>query len=79
MSHRGGLAFYVTSHGFGHLNRSCAVINKIPLDVPVTIRSRSPQCSNMLGSLRTITGTSSGILLITAQERLRWPNPWLVT
>ena len=39
MSHRGGLAFYVTSHGFGHLNRSCAVINKIPLDVPVTIRS----------------------------------------
>ena len=39
MSHRGGLAFYVTSHGFGHLNRSVAVINRIPLDVPVTIRS----------------------------------------
>ena len=39
MSRRGGIAFYVTSHGFGHLNRSVAVINRIPLDVPVTIRS----------------------------------------
>jgi hypothetical protein len=39
MSQRGGIAFYVTSHGFGHLNRSVAVINLIPLDVPVTIRS----------------------------------------
>ena len=38
MSHRGGIAFYVTSHGFGHLNRSVAVINRIPVDVPVTIR-----------------------------------------
>jgi hypothetical protein len=33
------IAFYVTSHGFGHLNRSVAVINLIPPDVPVTIRS----------------------------------------
>ena len=39
MSRRGGIAFYVTSHGFGHLNRSVAVINLIPGDVPVTIRS----------------------------------------
>jgi hypothetical protein len=39
MSRRGGVAFYVTSHGFGHLNRSVAVINRIPGDVPVTIRS----------------------------------------
>jgi hypothetical protein len=39
MSRAGGIAFYVTSHGFGHLNRSVAVINLIPLDVPVTIRS----------------------------------------
>jgi hypothetical protein len=39
MSRRGGIAFYVTSHGFGHLNRSVAVINLIPSDVPVTIRS----------------------------------------
>ena len=34
----GGLAVYVTSHGFGHLNRSVAVINRMPVDVPVTIR-----------------------------------------
>ena len=39
MSERGGLVVYVTSHGFGHLNRSVAVINRIPADVPVTIRS----------------------------------------
>ncbi len=39
MSRRGGIAFYVTSHGFGHLNRSVAVINLIPPEVPVTIRS----------------------------------------
>ena len=39
MSHpRGGIAFYVTSHGFGHLNRSVAVINRLPEAVPVTIR-----------------------------------------
>jgi len=34
----GGLAVYVTSHGFGHLNRAVAVINLLPADVPVTIR-----------------------------------------
>ncbi len=39
MSLRGGIAFYVTSHGFGHLNRSVAVINRIPAGVPVAIRS----------------------------------------
>ncbi len=39
MGQRGGLAVYVTSHGFGHLNRSVAVINRMPRDVPVTIRS----------------------------------------
>ena len=38
MSQPGGLAVYVTSHGFGHLNRSVAVINRMPLDVPVTIK-----------------------------------------
>ncbi len=43
MSHprRGGVAIYVTSHGFGHLNRSVAVINKIPRTVPVVIRCDS--------------------------------------
>ena len=38
MADRGGLAVYVTSHGFGHLNRAVAVINRVPADVPVTIR-----------------------------------------
>ena len=37
----GRLAVYVTSHGFGHLNRTAAVLNQIPADVPVTIRSNS--------------------------------------
>jgi hypothetical protein len=36
----GGLAVYVTSHGFGHLHRTAAVVNRIPMDVPVVIRSR---------------------------------------
>ena len=33
------LAFYVTSHGFGHLNRAVAVINHVPAQSPVVIRS----------------------------------------
>ena len=33
------LAVYVTSHGFGHLNRAVAAINRVPEDVPVVIRS----------------------------------------
>jgi hypothetical protein len=39
MSMRGGIVAYVTSHGFGHLNRSVAVLNRLPPDVPLTIRS----------------------------------------
>ena len=44
MKHRtaraeGMLVVYVTSHGFGHLNRTAAVLNRVPEDVPVTIRS----------------------------------------
>lgn len=39
MGQPGGLAVYVTSHGFGHLNRSVAAINRVPEGVPVTIRS----------------------------------------
>jgi len=35
------LVVYVTSHGFGHLNRTAAVLNRVPVDVPVTIRSHS--------------------------------------
>jgi hypothetical protein len=37
----GGLAVYVTSHGFGHLNRTAAVLNQVPPDVAVTIRSHA--------------------------------------
>lgn len=39
MGQPGGIAVYVTSHGFGHLNRSVAAINRVPAEVPVTIRS----------------------------------------
>jgi hypothetical protein len=34
----GGLLVYVTSHGFGHLNRTVAVLNRLPLTLPITIR-----------------------------------------
>jgi hypothetical protein len=33
------LAVYVTSHGFGHLNRVSAVLNLVPPDVPIAVRS----------------------------------------
>lgn len=39
MAEHGRLVVYVTSHGFGHLNRAVAVINRMPSAVPVTIRS----------------------------------------
>jgi hypothetical protein len=35
----GGLAVYVTSHGFGHLSRTAAVLNRLPHEIPVSIRS----------------------------------------
>lgn len=38
MSERGGLVVYVTSHGFGHLNRTVAVLNRIPASIPIAIR-----------------------------------------
>jgi hypothetical protein len=34
-----GLAVYVTSHGFGHLNRTAAVVNRMPRSIPVSVRS----------------------------------------
>jgi hypothetical protein len=37
----GGVAVYVTSHGFGHLNRTAAVVNRIPRGIPVSIRSHA--------------------------------------
>jgi hypothetical protein len=33
------VAVYVTSHGFGHLNRTAAVVNRIPREISVSIRS----------------------------------------
>ncbi len=33
----GGLAVYVTSHGFGHLNRTVAVLNRLPAELPLEI------------------------------------------
>jgi hypothetical protein len=41
MANRGGVAVYVTSHGFGHLNRVVAPINHLPLDIPVIIRCQA--------------------------------------
>jgi len=35
----GGVVVYATSHGFGHLNRTAVVVNRVPREVPVTIRS----------------------------------------
>jgi hypothetical protein len=35
------VAVYVTSHGFGHLNRTAAVVNRIPRRIPVSIRSHA--------------------------------------
>jgi len=37
----GGLAVYVTSHGFGHLNRTAAVLNRVPPDIAVTVKSHA--------------------------------------
>jgi hypothetical protein len=37
----GGLAVYVTSHGFGHMNRTVAVLNRVPVSVPLLIRCHS--------------------------------------
>jgi hypothetical protein len=39
MGQRGGLAVYVTSHGFGHLTRTAAVINRLPRKVPIVVRN----------------------------------------
>jgi len=37
--HRGGLAVFVTSHGFGHLNRTVAVLNQVPDSIPITVHT----------------------------------------
>jgi hypothetical protein len=38
MSGSGGVVAYVTSHGYGHLNRSAAVLNRLPDSLPLMIR-----------------------------------------
>lgn len=38
MNSRGGVVAYVTSHGYGHLNRTAAVLNRLPGSLPLTIR-----------------------------------------
>jgi hypothetical protein len=35
----GALVVHVTSHSYGHMNRAVAVVNEVPADVPVIIRS----------------------------------------
>ena len=35
----GGLAVFVTSHGFGHLNRTVAVLNRMPATIPITVHT----------------------------------------
>ena len=42
----GPLVVHATSHGFGHLNRSVAVVNLVPVDVPVVIRSHADLLPN---------------------------------
>jgi hypothetical protein len=42
------VAVYVTSHGFGHLNRTAAVVNRIPRRISVSIRSNA----NLFGHWR---------------------------
>jgi len=42
----GPLVVHATSHGFGHLNRSVAVVNLVPADVPVVIRSHADLLPN---------------------------------
>ena len=39
--HRGGLAVFVTSHGFGHLNRTVAVLNRIAPSIAITIHTET--------------------------------------
>src|SRR5690348_1757961 len=41
MTPRKSLVVYVTSHGFGHLNRTVAVLNQVPADISVVIRSHA--------------------------------------
>jgi hypothetical protein len=37
------IVYHITSHGFGHAVRSAAVVNEIPPDVPVLVRTMVPR------------------------------------
>ncbi len=37
------IEYFISGHGYGHGVRSCAIINKIPLHIKVTIRSSLPR------------------------------------
>ncbi len=34
----GGVVVYVTSHGFGHLHRTAAILNRIPTAIPIAVK-----------------------------------------
>ena len=75
----GRLAVYVTSHGFGHLNRTAAVLNRVPAEVPVTIRSHSNLFEHWRERLKRpaelehyVADAGRSILLATVPRRTRW-------
>ncbi len=51
MSRRNGIVYYITSHGYGHLNRAAAVLDAIPRNVPIhvkTDRNLFDRCSDSI-------------------------------
>ncbi len=52
MGEKAGLVVYVTSHGFGHLNRTASVLNCIPPAIPITIRCHPNLFANWRERLR---------------------------
>ena len=37
------LAYYISSHGYGHLVRSCAIIRELPPEIPLIIKTAGPR------------------------------------
>ena len=46
------LAFFVTGHGFGHATRACALIDRLPAEVQVTLYTPAPEWLFSLSLLR---------------------------
>ena len=63
----GGVAVYVTSHGFGHLNRSAAVVNRIPRRRP-GLDPFAPEPVRPLAAAADAAHRAGGV-------RLRLPGP----